>query len=260
MGLKRMAISIHSIGAPLDLPTIASGATFLDTNKMIHDNTPSTMLNYLVMKALQIYMLGFLILGDRCSEYLPIEYWPTVRDCALMLCVPNIIRQYSLVVMSNCSHYYGDIPVKSPMFQNQILDHWTLYIFQFFCFNFGATHIIHHYVPGQPFYVRNLVYNRVKSNMIAQGVRHNDFGIVHRANRFFSSSTQITTEEQAYEAFVANPSNPPLENSMYSLQAWLTLTSTVGLAMWYAVDSAIMMTLLKRAFIRFVLKKNPNAL
>jgi hypothetical protein len=51
--------------------------------------------------------------------------------------------------------------------------------------NAGATHIVHHYVPGQPFYIRELVYRRVKDVMIAQGVRYNDLGIVRRGNRYF---------------------------------------------------------------------------
>ena len=94
--------------------------------------------------------------------------------------------------------------------------------------------------------------------MISLGVRYNDFGIVHRANRFFSESDGVTDEQGAYDAFVRNPSNPPLSNSMFSLQMWLALTSTIGMAVWYLVDSAVMMTLLKRAVTRFVLKKNPN--
>lgn len=47
---------------------------------------------------------------------------------------------------------------------------------------------MHHYVPGQPFYIRELVYRRVKQFMIDKGVRYNDFGIVSRGNRYFDDS------------------------------------------------------------------------
>lgn len=50
----------------------------------------------------------------------------------------------------------------------------------------GATHIIHHYIPGQPFYLRQMIYPAVKPGMIALGVRNNDLGIAVRANRYFS--------------------------------------------------------------------------
>lgn len=52
----------------------------------------------------------------------------------------------------------------------------------------GATHIIHHYVPNQAFYVRSLVYYKVKKFMVDHGVRHNDMGIVLRGNRYFMSA------------------------------------------------------------------------
>ena len=105
--------------------------------------------------------------------------------------------------MSNCSHYYGDIPAKRVFYQNQILDHWCTLPFQLFCFNFGtscwllgfikryigATHIIHHYIPGQPFYLRQMIYPAVKPGMVALGVRNNDLGIAVRANRYFSDAT-----------------------------------------------------------------------
>ena len=58
---------------------------------------------------------------------------------------------------------------------------WPL---QLFCFNFGATHILHHYVVQQPFYLRHMVAPGVLEALLAEGVRRNDLGTIPRANRY----------------------------------------------------------------------------
>ncbi|CAF4761277.1 unnamed protein product [Rotaria socialis] len=102
--------------------------------------------------------------------------YPIIRTLAVCLCFPNVLRQGCLVMMSNSSHYYGDIPLNTVYYQNQILDSWFLFPFQLFCFNFGATRIVHHYVPSQPFYIRHFTAKSVKHTMVKLGVRNNDFG------------------------------------------------------------------------------------
>jgi hypothetical protein len=86
--------------------------------------------------------------------------------------------------MSNSCHYYGDIPLNTVYYQNQILDSWFVLPFQLLCCNFGATHIIHHYVVSQPFYIRHLTGIAVKDMMVKLGIRNNDFGILWRSNRY----------------------------------------------------------------------------
>jgi fatty acid desaturase len=97
---------------------------------------------------------------------------------------PNQLRHACIVLMSSYSHYYGDIPARDVFYQNQVLRHWALLPFQVFCCDFGATHIIHHYVVQQPFYVRHLVRKAAWAAMEAQGTRVDDWGVVARANRF----------------------------------------------------------------------------
>jgi len=97
---------------------------------------------------------------------------------------PNFLRQSCLIFVSTFCHYYGDIPEKDVFYQTQILDHWMLYPFQLFCFNFGATHIIHHFVTRQPFYLRQLTAFKVIPEMIKAGCRYNDIFNQNRANRF----------------------------------------------------------------------------
>jgi len=120
------------------------------------------------------------------SHLLPAWGWPWARDLAVLLVLPNVVRQSCLVLMSSCSHYYGDIPERDIFFQNQILRNWMLFPFQLFCFNFGATHIIHHYVINQPFYLRQMVSPAVQAEMGRQGTRINDLGTFVRANRWGS--------------------------------------------------------------------------
>jgi hypothetical protein len=38
--------------------------------------------------------------------------------------------------------------------QTQVLNPWWMLPFQLFCFNFGSTHAIHHFVVRDPFYIR----------------------------------------------------------------------------------------------------------
>lgn len=110
--------------------------------------------------------------------------WNIARACLFGWVLPNVLRHACIVLMSSYSHYYGDIPAKDITRQNQILNHWSLLPFQLFCVNFGAEHIIHHYVVGQPFYLRHLVRHAAWKVLIAHGTRVNDFGIVWRANRW----------------------------------------------------------------------------
>ncbi len=111
---------------------------------------------------------------------------------ALVLYVaPNLLRHAAIAFISSSSHYYGDIPQSAVYFQNQILDHWLTWPLQVFCFNFGATHILHHYVVRQPFYLRQLIAPGVRDALVAEGVRRNDLGTFRRANRW---SQQIATD------------------------------------------------------------------
>lgn len=98
--------------------------------------------------------------------------------------LPNVLRQSCLVIISTYCHYYGDIPERDVFFQTQVLNHPVLWPFQLFCFNFGATHIIHHFVTRQPFYLRQLTAFKVTPILLEQGCRHNDLGNHFRANRW----------------------------------------------------------------------------
>jgi fatty acid desaturase len=108
-------------------------------------------------------------------------------DLAMVVYVaPNALRQFSLTFISSSMHYYGDV---SNLFrQTQVLRPWFLFPLQVFCFNFGSTHGIHHFVVNQPFYLRQMVAWRAHAVFRRVGVRFNDLGTFRRANRYAAVS------------------------------------------------------------------------
>jgi len=100
----------------------------------------------------------------------------------VILIAPFYLRSFCLNFISSNMHYFGD--VDSLMKQTQVLNHWILWPFQLFCFNFGSTHGIHHFVVREPFYIRQLTARTAHRVMREEGVRFNDLGTFSRANRF----------------------------------------------------------------------------
>ena len=102
---------------------------------------------------------------------------------AVVLIIPNIIRGFCLHFVSSNMHYYGDVEDRNIMQQCQVLNPWWLTPLQLFCFNFGSTHAIHHFVVREPFYVRQWTATAAHDVMREMGVRFNDLGTFRRANR-----------------------------------------------------------------------------
>lgn len=97
---------------------------------------------------------------------------------------PNVLRVACLHFISSNMHYFGDVEDGNVIQQTQVLNRWWLAPMQLFCFNFGSTHGIHHFVPNDPFYVRQMTVKTGQKVMRENGVRFNDFGTFRRANRF----------------------------------------------------------------------------
>lgn len=98
--------------------------------------------------------------------------------------LPSFLRTFSLHFISSNMHYYGDVEDGNIMQQTQVLNAWWLFPFQLFCFNFGSTHAIHHFVVKEPFYIRQWTAAEAHRAMRKMGVRFNDMGTFRRANRF----------------------------------------------------------------------------
>jgi hypothetical protein len=102
----------------------------------------------------------------------------------ILLILPNLLRQFCLHFISSNMHYYGDVEEGNIIQQTQVLNAWWTIPFQLFCFNFGSTHAIHHFVVNEPFYIRQLTSSKAHEVMRKNGVRFNDIGTFSRANRW----------------------------------------------------------------------------
>lgn len=100
----------------------------------------------------------------------------------VLLVMPAYLRQACLSVISSNMHYAGDVP--GALHETQVVNAWWLFPMNLFCANFGSTHAIHHFVVGQPFYIRQLVRRAAHQAMRAEGVRFNDGASVLRGNRW----------------------------------------------------------------------------
>lgn len=97
---------------------------------------------------------------------------------------PNMLLSFFLHFISSSLHYHGDNESGNVIQETQVLNPWWLYPINFFCFNFGSTHAIHHLVVNEPFYIRQLSASVAHKVMKDMGVRFNDFGSFSRANRW----------------------------------------------------------------------------
>lgn len=110
-----------------------------------------------------------------------------INPLVAILIFPNLFRMFSLHFITSNMHYYGDVEGGNVMQQTQVLNKWYFIPFQLFCFNFGSTHAIHHFVVNETFYVRQLTAAKAHKVMREQGVRFNDIASMRRANRFYET-------------------------------------------------------------------------
>jgi fatty acid desaturase len=113
-----------------------------------------------------------------------IEMMPWVNVLAVIWVFPNYLRSFCLQFVSSNMHYYGDIDPRDVIKQTQVLNPWWMVPFQLFCFNFGSTHAIHHFVVKEPFYIRQMTAKTAHKVMKEVGVRFNDLGTFKRVNRW----------------------------------------------------------------------------
>lgn len=98
--------------------------------------------------------------------------------------LPNVLRSFCLYLVTSNIHYYGDVEAGNILRQTQVWTAWWLLPLQVFCFNFGSTHAIHHFVVRDPFYLRQLIARQAHRVLQTHGVRFNDLGTFRRANRW----------------------------------------------------------------------------
>lgn len=141
----------------------------------------------------QVVSLSMAFFGTPLSIPTFAEPVLAVMDFLLVaLILPSVLRTFCLHFISSNMHYYGDVEDRNVMQQTQVLNPWWLMPFQLFCFNFGATHAIHHFVVKEPFYVRQWTASTAHEVMREMGVRFNDIGTFKRANRFYPVDAKQT--------------------------------------------------------------------
>lgn len=129
--------------------------------------------------------LGARLLGVQWSPSPLLTEWMPMVDFLLVVWIgPNVLRSFCLHFISSNMHYYGDIEPRNTIQQTQVWTAAWLLPLQLFCFNFGSTHGIHHFVVQEPFYLRQLVARESHVLMRKYGVRFNDFGTFRRNNRW----------------------------------------------------------------------------
>lgn len=103
-----------------------------------------------------------------------------VNAAGVVYLLPNWIRQACLQIVSSNMHYYGGI--ERVFEQTQVLNSLILLPFQLFCFNFGSTHSLHHFVVYQPFYMRQLIAPFAHPAMKKYGIPFNDWKSIFHSN------------------------------------------------------------------------------
>jgi fatty acid desaturase len=111
------------------------------------------------------------------------ETMTVVDAIAVVWLAPNALRTFCLHLVSSNMHYFGDVEQGNVLQQTQIWTSKVLLPLHIFCFNFGSTHAIHHFVVGDTFYIRQAIARDAHRAMRENGVRFNDFDTFRRANR-----------------------------------------------------------------------------
>lgn len=119
------------------------------------------------------------------AQHAPIwflDIMSTFEFLMVVLIIPNIIRSSSLNFITSSMHYYGG--VNNVLEQTHVITSRWFAPFQLFCFNFGKTHTIHHLIPNQPFYIRQMVSRKILKIMREHGIRFNDLESIKNANLY----------------------------------------------------------------------------
>jgi fatty acid desaturase len=182
-GLKRLVMMIDPLAAVLlRLPTDPSKRR-LKLRFIAKAWFPLTFLALGIWYSFLILGIARLVTGDAFPGGALGAVFAAVQFLTIVWIGPNVLRVACLHFITSNMHYYGDVEDGNVVQQTQVLNRWWLAPLQLFCCNFGSTHGIHHFVPTDPFYIRQLTANAAHQAMRANGVRFNDLGTFRRANR-----------------------------------------------------------------------------
>jgi len=178
-GIKRWLVMLGPWAAPLQAKTLWKHGCPFRLWPMIFSLFPMVM-------ATTVFVLywGLLrALGPNEFSW-GYQYMPLWNALMVGYVAPNMLRMFCLQFISSTIHYFEDVQELGE--QTQVFNAWYWLPLQIFCFNFGATHALHHIFPNQPFYIRQWLAPRVYPVMRANGIRFNDVGTFARNNRYRS--------------------------------------------------------------------------
>ena len=125
-----------------------------EKTRIIRENVtgyfPLGNINYLIWHSFIVYHVATFLLGLTGVTFtLPAfaqGVLAFVNFFAVTISAPNALRTFCLHFVSSNMHYYGDIEPRNTIQQTQVWNASWLLPLQLFCFNFGSTHGIHHFV------------------------------------------------------------------------------------------------------------------
>ncbi len=182
-GPKRLFLSLFPAGSVLQAPSIAHAV-----RTAIAEGAPRPELDHRISQIPARIVDGIFVVMPFVALPMAVLGSDIATWISVLWVLPNTIRHFSIVVISSNSHY-TQIPPGELFPQNQVLNHWSTWPLQLFCFNFGSTHILHHYVVKQPFYIRQAIWKDVVSVLRENGVPFNDLQTFRRANRWLGTSS-----------------------------------------------------------------------
>ena len=144
---------------------------------------PVTTTYFIILYSVIIFhTVNFFVPIEASTPALALEVLNVFEFMMIVLIVPNIVRSSSLNFVTSSMHYYGG--VNNMLEQTHVLTSRLFMPFHLFCFNFGKTHTIHHFVPNQPFYLRQMLSKKILDVMRQHNVRFNDFNSIKNANAY----------------------------------------------------------------------------
>lgn len=153
--------------------------------QLLNASFPLASLYFLIWYTFLLFHAYDALFGASFYPQYVVTVMEVINFLVVVLIAPNVLRSACLNFITSHMHYYGN--VQNLLQQTQILDRWYFIPMQLFCFNFGSTHSIHHFVVSQPFYLRQLVAGKALKMMREQGVRNNDLATFFSGNRWQDS-------------------------------------------------------------------------
>jgi Fatty acid desaturase len=165
---------------------------FYNKHQLNRAATPVTKIWYLsaifyFLLKLSVPAAVYMGFANPSSPLAPIVFkmmmaYATLTKVFTIWILPGWWQTVSRQILSSTMHYYEDFGGK--LHECMVINAWPFVIFNMFSCNFGNTHIVHHFLEKQTFYLRELCRPDAMVAFRKHGIRFNDLGVVFRNNHF----------------------------------------------------------------------------